>query len=140
MFELTPFKRHVPAYDPFRALDEMEQSMFGRVQSFRTDIKDTGDSFVIEAELPGFTKEDIDVSINGQTLTVTATHNTHKEEKNEKTGYIHRERSYGSYQRCFDLDGVDVEKITGALDSGILTLTLPKTAKEEPKARKIELA
>ena len=139
MFELTPFRRHEVSYDPFGTIEDMERSMFGNFRSFRTDIRDTKDAFIIEAELPGFTKEDIDVSLEGDTLTVSAVHQEKKEEKDEKGGYIHRERSYGAYKRSFDLSGVDAEKITGSLDSGILTLTLPKVAKEEKKTRKIEL-
>ena len=139
MFELTPFRRHEVAYDPFRAFDEMERSMFGQVRSFRTDIKDTKDAFIIEAELPGFTKEDIDVSLDGDTLTISAQHNENKEEKDEKTGYIHRERSYGTFRRSFDLAGVDAENITGGLENGVLTLNLPKMKKEEKKSRRIEL-
>ena len=140
MFELTPFRRHEVTYDPFREFDEMERSMFGSVKSFRTDIKDTKDAFVIEAELPGFAKEDVDVSVDGDTLTISAVHKENKEEKDEKTGYIHRERSYGTFRRSFDLAGVDASKITGALESGILTLTLPKVTKEEKQTRKIELS
>ena len=140
MFELTPFRKHELSYDPFKAFDEMDERMFGGVRSFRTDIKDTGEAYVIEAELPGFAKEDVDVSLDDDTLTVTATHKEHKESKDEKTGYVHRERSFGTYRRSFDLAGIDAEKITGTLDSGILTLTLPKASKEEKKTRKIALS
>ena len=65
MFELIPFDRHarsVAAFDPFRELDELERSFFGdgrNVSSFRTDVTDTGDAYKLEAELPGFKKDDI---------------------------------------------------------------------------------
>ena len=69
MFELIPFDRRgsrVSAYDPFRMLDDMERSFFGgnshpAMSSFRTDVTDTGDAFVLDAELPGFKKEDIKI-------------------------------------------------------------------------------
>ena len=139
MFELTPFRKHAVTYDPFRMLDDMEQTMFAPMNSFRTDIKDTGKAFVIEAELPGFSKEDIDVSLDENTLTITASHSESKEEKDEKTGYIHKERRSGAFRRCFDVSGVDADAITGSLDNGILTLTLPKKTEEEKKAKKIAL-
>lgn len=139
MFELTPFKKHAVAYDPFKAFDDMEQSMFGQVSAFRTDIKDTGDAFVIEAELPGFTKEDVEVTVDDRTLTVSATHKENKEQKSDTNGYIRRERRYGTYVRSFDLEGVDAEKISGKLENGILTLDLPKIKNEEVKKRKIDL-
>lgn len=140
MFELTPFNRHQAVYDPFRAFDEMNRTMFGSVDAFRTDIKDTGDAFKIEAELPGFKKEDVKVTVEDDTLTITATHEDHAEEKNDKNGYIRRERRYGTFTRSFDLTGIDAEKITGSLDSGILTLELPKKAAKEAAKRTIELA
>lgn len=139
MFELTPFKKHAVAYDPFKAFDDMEQSMFGQVSAFRTDIKDTGDAFVIEAELPGFTKEDVEVTVDDRTLTVSATHKENKEQKSDTNGYIRRERRYGTYVRSFDLEGVDAEKISGKLENGILTLDLPKIKNEEVRKRKIDL-
>ena len=139
MFELTPFKKHAVAYDPFKAFDDMEQSMFGQVSAFRTDIKDTGDAYVIEAELPGFTKEDVEVTVDDRTLTVSATHKENKEQKSDTNGYIRRERRYGTYVRSFDLEGIDAEKISGKLENGILTLDLPKIKNEEVRKRKIDL-
>ena len=140
MFELTPFTKHQAVYDPFRAFDEMERSMFGNFNAFRTDIKDTGSAYEIEAELPGFKKEDVEVTVDNGILTVTAAHKENKEEKNEKNGYIRRERRYGSFKRSFDLDGVDADKITGTLENGVLCLTLPKLTPKEAAKRTIELA
>ena len=78
MFELIPFDRRgsrVSAYDPFRMLDDMERSFFGganhpAVSSFRTDVTDTGDAFVLDAELPGFKKEDIKIDVENDCLTI----------------------------------------------------------------------
>jgi hypothetical protein len=67
MFEIIPFERRnnqVSSYDPFRAFDEMERSFFkNSLTEFRTDVSDNGDSFLVEAELPGFNKEDIHIDI-----------------------------------------------------------------------------
>ena len=77
MFELTPFvrKNHpAQAYNPFRDLDEFERSFFGRndVAEFKTDITENEKEYVLEAELPGFKKEDIKVDIDNNYLTVSA--------------------------------------------------------------------
>ena len=137
MFELTPFVKHNAVYDPFKVFDEMEKRFFGGAASFRTDVKDTGDAYVIEAELPGFKKEDITVSVEEDVLTVTA---TRKEEKSDKKdGYLRRERSYGSFSRSFDVSQVEADRITGSLEDGILTLQLPKRHKAERSVRKVEL-
>ena len=137
MFELTPFVKHNAVYDPFKEFDEMEKRLFGGAASFRTDVKDTGDAYVIEAELPGFKKEDINVSVEEDVLTVTA---TRKEEMSDKKdGYLRRERSYGSFSRSFDVSQVVADRITGSLEDGILTLQLPKRHKAERSVRKVEL-
>lgn len=137
MFELTPFARRVLRYDPFFFVDR--EQVPSAPLSFRTDIKDAGEHFLIEAELPGFKKEEIDISVENEVLTISAQHKEEKEEKDAQ-GYVRKERRYGSYSRSFDLTGIDSEQIGAALENGILTLTLPKKVKERPAARKIALA
>ena len=144
MFELIPFDRRnhrVSVYDPFRALDEMERAFFGSQQpsvlSFRTDVTDTGDSYKLEAELPGFKKEDIKIDIENDCLTISAERHENKDE--EKPNFVKRERLYGSYSRSFDVSGIDVEKIEAAYNDGILTLTMPKKVEVKPASRKLEI-
>ena len=128
MFELTPGIIGRPAlsfFDPFRELDNMERRFFSRQRpTFRTDIKDAGDSYVLEAELPGFKKEDISAQIKNGYLTIKAERSSDADNDNE--GYIRRERSHASYSRSFSLDGIDAEKISAEYKDGILSLTLPK--------------
>ena len=74
MFGITPYNKYHGVYAPFRELEKMEKELFsGRdgLASFRTDIKDNGDAYLLEAELPGFKKEDIHVDIANGVLTVT---------------------------------------------------------------------
>ena len=66
--------------------------------SLKTDIKDEGDKYVMEAELPGFDKDDIKLDISGNDLVLTAEHKAEQTE-DKKDKYIRRERTYGSYQR-----------------------------------------
>ena len=105
--------------------------------SFKTDIKDNGDSFLLEAELPGFKKEDISLDIDGDILTLTAKRTESKEEKDGK--YLRRERSYGEYSRSFDISEINVEKADATYENGILTLTLPKKVIEQKKNLKLEI-
>ena len=85
MFELTPFVRrnHIATFDPFKDLDAMERVFFGSSEpmGFKTDIIEKKDSFVLEAELPGFDKGDINVDIDGDYLTISAEKNYDKKEK-----------------------------------------------------------
>ena len=146
MFEIVPFDRHIrhlAAMDPFREFDELERSFFGSqrsmISAFRTDVVDTGDAFKLEAELPGFDKEDIKIDIENDCLTVNAEHNSDKKEENEKKNFVKRERFYGSYTRSFDVSGINVDGIEAKYDNGILTLTLPKKAAEVPESRRLEI-
>ena len=145
MFELIPFDRRgsrVAAYDPFRMLDEMERSFFSNnnhpgVSAFRTDVTDTGDAFVLDAELPGFKKEDIKIDVENDCLTISAERKVDEEEK--KKNYIKRERFYGSYSRSFDVSGVNVDGIEAEYTDGILKLTMPKKVETIPASRRLEI-
>ncbi len=144
MFELIPFGgRRVSVYDPFRALDEMERSFFGSertaVAAFRTDVSDTGDAYKLEAELPGFKKEDIKVDIDDDTLTIKAEHTENNDEQNDEGEYVRRERYYGSYSRSFNVSEIEVDGITAAYENGILTLNMPKKAPVKPESKHLEI-
>ena len=138
MFALTPFERR--SYDLFNAFHDFEDDFFKapQLRSFRTDIKDEGDRYLMEAELPGFDKEDIKLDITGNTLTLSAEHKAEAEDK-KNDNYIRRERSFGSYQRSFDLTGIDADKIEAEYKNGILELALPKIIEEKPETRRLEI-
>ncbi len=145
MFELIPFDRRgtrISTYDPFRMFDEMERSFFGNsnhaaVSAFRTDVTDTGDAFVLDAELPGFKKEDININVENDCLTISAERKIDEEEKQKN--FIKRERYYGSYSRSFDVSGVNVDGIEAAYNDGILKLTMPKKVETVPASRRLEI-
>jgi HSP20 family protein len=143
MFEIIPFERRnnqVSSYDPFRAFDEMERSFFkNSLTEFRTDVSDNGDSFLVEAELPGFSKDDIHIDIVNDCLTISAERKYDNEDKDDKKNFIRRERYYGSYSRSFDVTGIDTDAIKAEYKDGVLNLTLPKKAPETPAAKKVEI-
>ena len=143
MFELIPFDRtirHMTNFDPFRELDNMEHSFFGNgsvVSAFRTDVSDTGDAFKLEAELPGFSKDDIKIDIENDCLTISAERKFDDEDK--KKNFVKRERFYGSYSRSFDVTGIDTDAIEASYNDGVLTLTMPKKKAEVPASRRLEI-
>lgn len=149
MFEMRPYnRRNNSFYNPFFEADELEKNFFGNPFSifgrnsfseFGTDIKDNGDSYLLEADLPGFDKKDIKLEINGDYLTVHAERHSEREEKNKKDKYICCERSYGSYSRSFDISGIKADEIKAKYDNGVLRLTMPKKTVAAPEARRIEL-
>jgi HSP20 family protein len=144
MFELVPYnrKRNVTFYNPFDELEDMQRRFFGEtvVRDFKTDIRDEGEHYLLEADLPGFKKEDISVNIEGETLTVRAERTESTDEKDSKGNYIKRERSYGSFSRSFDMTGIRVEDVAAAYENGVLKLTLPKRQETLPTSRKLEIA
>ena len=142
MFELTPFGyRRVASYNPFRELEEMSHSFWNDadVSGFRTDIKKVDGNYVLEAELPGFKKEDIHVDVKDNTLSITAERHSEFEQKEKKNSFLRCERSFGSYSRSFDLSGVKADEIKAKYENGVLKLTMPKKDKSLPEARHLEI-
>lgn len=139
MFGLTPFRsNYVSAYDPFKEMEEFERRFFGqRTPAMKTDIRETENAYILEADLPGFTREDVHAEIKDGYLTIRAEHKSETEDKNET--YLRRERSYGSFSRTFDLDGIDAEAITASFKDGVLTLELPKLTPKAEEARRLEI-
>lgn len=147
MFELKPYRRNnaVREYNPFREMDEFFADPFGGLLSardlatFRTDISDEGDYYLLEADLPGFDKKDIHLDINGDTLTVSAERNVENKTEEKKNKYVRMERSYGKYVREFDISAIDSANIKAKYDGGVLSLTLPKKSEVLPQAKRVEI-
>jgi len=144
MFGLTPYERRnneVLFYDPFKELENLEKRFFGATvpMNFKTDIRDTENAFVLEAELPGFTKEDIDIDVKDGYLTITAEHKESKDEKAKDGSYLRRERSFGSFTRSFDISEVEEDNISAEFKNGILEVNLPKKEVKTITPKKIEI-
>lgn len=139
MFDLMPFGRR--ENNLFNYFDNMEKNFFGDMaqsfSTFRTDVIDEGDKYVLKAELPGFQKEDIKIDIEGSYLTISAQHSDETEEK--KDNFVRRERRYGSFARSFDISDIKSNDITADYTSGILSLNLPKVEGTVPESRRIEI-
>ncbi len=101
------------------------------------DIYENDDAFVATIDLPGLKKDDIDISIDGNVLTVSG---ERKFENSDDDGTFRRvERSYGTFRRSFTLPrGVDSAKVEAGFEDGVLTLTMPKS--ELAKSRKITVS
>ncbi|MCQ2425425.1 MAG: Hsp20/alpha crystallin family protein [Lachnospiraceae bacterium] len=144
MFDMTPlfydFRTLFPT--PNRLLNEAERAFFTGTPSaennfFRTDIRQTDSGYLLEAELPGFKKEEIAVDLEGKTLTITAKKEENDEKKDEKEGYLRKERRTGSYSRSFRLNGIRTEDVTASYEDGILRIELPKKELPAPEKRRL---
>lgn len=139
MFELMPLSRNERKL--MNMFDDFDRAFFQdldkSVLSCRTDVLDKGDRYVLQAELPGFRKEDIHIDIDGDSLTVRAEHS--EETKEEKPNFIRRERHSGTYTRSFDVSGVEVENISAKYENGVLELALPKKGEVRPASRSVNI-
>ena len=139
MFGLTPYNRD--ERNLFRYVEELEKSFFGGLDSaiagFRADIVDKGDKLVLQAELPGFSKDEIKLDLHDGMLKISAEHSENNEEKNDN--YVRRERRYGAFSRSFNVSNIQEDKIKASYQNGVLTLELPKAEPEVEKARRIEI-
>ena len=134
MFELTPYSTRRSVYDPFSLFSEFFGTNNAPME-LRTDITDKGDSFVLEADLPGFKKDDIRIDLENDRLTIKAERRS--EHEDNKNGCIRRERRFGSFERSFDVSGIDTSGIKANYTDGVLTLTLPKRPELVPDNRSI---
>ena len=102
------------------------------------DISEDDGAYKVTAELPGMAEKEIEVVVSGDTLSIKGEKRLEKEQK-EKNFHL-SERSYGSFQRSFYVpDGVDRDKIAADFSKGVLTVTMPKTAKAVEQTKKIEV-
>jgi HSP20 family protein len=119
-FELEPFESRIGAFSP------------------HIDVTESDKDINITAELPGMDDKDIDVSISKDALTIRGEKKEEKEEK--KKNYYHMERSYGSFSRTIPLPSeIDTDKVKAQFKKGVLTVTLPKTAKAVKETKKIQI-
>ena len=132
MFELTPYSTRRSMMDPFNFFSDFFGTNNAPME-LRTDITDKGDSFVLEADLPGFKKDDIKIDLENDRLTIKA--ERHSNTETTKNGYVRRERSFGSFERSFDVSGIDTAGIKANYTDGVLTLTLPKRPELVPDNR-----
>jgi HSP20 family protein len=104
---------------------------------YHVDVREDQNHFMFEAELPGLTKDDIDVTLEDGVLTISG---EKKWDESKTQGDYHmRERRYGRFERSFNLPtGVDDSKVNATLKDGVLTITLDK--REEAKPKKINVA
>ena len=126
------FERPIPP-----ARRRLASNNFPVVNNMRTDIKEFSDSFQIDMQLPGYAKEEVEVSIKDGYLTVAAHHEENKEEKTEEGKFLRKECYRGSCERSFYVgDHIKGENVKATFKDGMLTLTLPKQEalpKEETK-------
>ena len=136
------FMKDFPFYND-KDMKKMEKKLYGRRgrNLMKTDIREKDDSYELEMDLPGFTKDEVKASLENGYLTISAAKGLDKDEKEKETGkYIRRERYAGACQRTFYVgEDVTQEDIKGEFKHGILKLTIPKKVAQVPEKKYIAI-
>ena len=109
-----------------------------RSASFKVDVIDEDNAYKVEAELPGYSKDEIDVDFEEGRLTISAEKNEEVNEDDKEKNYIHRERKSSKMIRRMFFKDIDEDNMSAKLDGGILEITIPKKA-DQKKNKKIEI-
>lgn len=137
MVRYNPNRSYLNLWNDFDALlgNLFDSDSTGHNRSIVVDIRETGDSYLIEAELPGFSEKDIDVKVEDRVLSISAS----IEKKDEQ--FLVRERRSETFSRSFSLpEDVDVDRIDGNYRNGVLTLSLAKKPETKPRNIKVKAA
>ena len=102
------------------------------------EIAETDDAIEISAEMPGLERDDVDISIEGDTLTIRGEKRV-EEDQGGNRNVQHTERTYGVFLRVLELPpGIDPNSVQATMSNGVLTITIPKPSKPEPKRVEIK--
>ncbi|MGH2840131.1 MAG: Hsp20/alpha crystallin family protein [Solirubrobacteraceae bacterium] len=145
-------------WDPTRELDSLQSEMNRLFSSFfepptrpgngsgttvarrwipAMDLVETGDHFVLRADLPGMTENDVTIELESGVLTIAGERKTEHEDKHE--GYYRLERATGSFSRALTLpEGIDPEGVEASFDNGVLEVRIPKP--EQAKPRRVQIS
>ena len=135
-YDLKPFGRDYFDMTPselFRDFGRQFFSNFPDEQSIKTDISEKDDRYELKAELPGFSKDQIDISYENGMLIISAENNQVNEEKDNEGKVIQKERSYSNVKRMYSLNNIDEDNIEAKFEDGILSVDLPKTENSQRK-------
>ena len=125
-------------WDPFRGFEwPVEYELPTRIPL--VDVIDSGNEYVVKAELAGLKKENVEIEVGTNELSLTAKSEVEKEEKGRT--YLHRERAFSSFRRYIAFsENIDTQKVSASMNQGILEIRLPKLElKPEKKRAKITI-
>lgn len=136
MAGLVPFHNRRPDMTPYDSFNSMLSDFFSgwpgrffgpmRFDTFKVDVEERENDYLVEAELPGVRKEEVSVSLNENYLTISVSRHAETEEKTKN--YLYRERRAASMSRNLYLPNAKREGIRAKLDGGVLTVTVPKSS------------
>lgn len=149
MFDIVPFARRGSGIQKYNDLFDIEgifegffndrffPALYKNSAQMKVDVKENENEFILEAELPGIKKEDVNLQIDDDRLTISVQRNEQTDE--EKDNYIRRERSYSSVIRSFAIPNIETDNVNAKYENGMLFITLPKKQQKAIKGKQIEI-
>jgi HSP20 family protein len=144
MFDLIPFQRRSDVF--FNSMMKSFNDIFESfavtevgTKPFRADLRETEKAYYVDAELPGFEKDDIRIELKKDELIISAKRNDMFETKDEDQKVIRRERHYGEFVRRFYLDRADGNGVRAKLENGMLRIEIPKRAQDTDGTKHISI-
>ncbi len=113
--------------------DLLDDFMPSKEENMKCDIYEKDGNYHIEMDVPGFDKKDIKIEAKKDSIIISAEKSSETKDEDKGKNYIHRERSYGKYQRSFYLRDLDSDNINAEFNNGVLKITVPKKDEEEVK-------
>ena len=121
--------------DPFEMMvPQSRNPLYGKHAKnlMKTDVRETESTYELDVDLPGFTKDEVNVELKNGYLTIQAAKGLDKDQSDKKGKYIRQERYAGACSRTFYVgEGVQPEDVTASFENGILQLSVPKAAKKQ---------
>ena len=150
MFNLVPFVRRSSGIQKYNNLFDIEDifenffndrffpTLYRNSYQMKVDIKENEKEFIFEAELPGITKEEVNIEIDEERLTIAVQKKEQTDE--EKDNYIRKERSFSTMTRSFAISNVETDNVNAKFENGILLIALPKKQQKAIKGKQIEIS
>ncbi len=116
---------------PYEGLGLWGGRLLGSLQTapIRADVRETQENFIVEAEMPGVKKDNVQIVCQEGVLSISV--KTEESAERSEENYLRRERFFGEASRSFAIKNIDEANITAKMEDGILTITLPKLVPEE---------
>ncbi len=144
MTSLVPFNQRNTRIAPFEIsnmLDDFFSDMWSprwdfSKDTFKIDVQDNEEAYVIEADMPGVEKDEIGLEMRENTLCISVNKSEEKNEENKN--YVHKERKFSSMSRSVYLRDIKQDEIDAKLENGVLKITVPKVEQSE-KVKQISI-
>ena len=138
MFEIIPWEKNSMPAKRNDIFDQALSNFFNcSKNNFSVDLKESDKEYIIEVDLPGFEKDNINISYEKGYLTISAKRTTLKEDSEEN--FVKKERTFGEFSRSFYMNNVDEDKINAKFENGVLKINLPKIVDNNTNKKKIKI-